>query len=402
MKKFISSLLIFCIFFTTAAIYPGAAAEVSSQPMLRLNHADIEQLVMRNNTVIRNNRITEQGLNDVVGTPMMVDAMLEGQRQLIAMQAQASAILAQIMASPSDQPDAVREGIILSLTSDIASAEREIRQISAQIEQMGSDPVRNNVSRALMQINNANRQIIWGVESLYLGYHTLSRQLEQTQLNLEALNRSIASMERRHAVGHVTARALQNLKSNVSQMVAGITSMESELENISGQLNIMLGRAADAPLQIGTLPAAERNFLDTRDIERDLVSARRNSAAINIALSEIDEVSRQYGAAARRQEAIAQNNHDNELRAMVLRHESLIRAINDRQASLELAEEQLELLLENLRETERRHSRGLVSGFDLEQARTEIKLQEIRIASADAELFSAIRRYEWFVRGLST
>jgi len=79
----------------------------------------------------------------------------------------------------------------------------------------------------------------------------------------------------------------------------------------------------------------------------------------------------------------------------------LTRTIKDRLTTLELAEEQLEMLVQTLEETQRRFDRGMVSRVDLEAAKSEVALQEIRVASADAELFGAIRRYEWFTRGLN-
>jgi len=408
MKRIISSLLVFCLIITGAALFAAPTYAMDEPPprtqaVLRLNHADIEQQVRRNNPMIRNNAITEQGLTDFVGTPMMTDAMIAGQGALLAMQMQTQTILAQIMATPPpEEPDPIRDGIIFALMNDIASIERDIMQMNAQMEQMQSDPVRNTVSRGVQQLNNANRQIIWGVESMYLGYHTLSRQIEQTRETLDALNRSISVMERRYAVGHITARALQNVRGNRTQLKAGIVNMENELENLKGQINIMLGRNYDAPLQLGALPEADRDFLSTRNRETDLRSARSNNHTINIARIDIDENAALSGENARRQEAIAQNTYDNELRGLSQRKESLIRAINDRLAALELAEDQLWLLEQTLEETQRRFDRGIIARADLEAARSEVRLQEIRIDSADAELFSAIRRYEWFVRGLNT
>jgi len=406
MKRIISTLLILCIVVsgTMAFAVPTAEARaprVDNSTTLRLNHSDIEQLVLRHNPVVRNNTISQQGLNDMVGTPLMTDALIAGQNHLLAMQAQTSAVLASIMAVPSDGPDPVRDGIVMSLMNDIASNERDIMQMSAQIDQMNSDPVRNTFNRAVQQINNANRQIIWGVESMYLGYHMLSRQLDQAEENLRTLDRNIEIMQRRQAVGHVTQRAVQNLRSTRLQLEAGITAMENEMDNLTSQLNIMLGREFDAPIEIRALPEADREFLDSRDSTRDLRDARGANATLNIARIDMDEQSQLWSEAARRQETIARNNYESEVRALSQRQATLTRAIEDRLTTLELAEEQLELLEQTLEETQRRFDRGLVSRNDLAQAQSEVALQEIRVESADAELFGAIRRYEWFVRGLN-
>jgi exonuclease VII large subunit len=178
--------------------------------------------------------------------------------------------------------------------------------------------------------------------------------------------------------------------------------MKNEMGNVRSQINTFLGREFDAPLQIGALPEPDRAFLNSRDAARDLRDARGTNAALNIARIDMDEQSQLWGEDARRQEALARNNYESEIRALGQRMDSLSRAINERITTLELAEEQLDFLRQTFEETQRRYSRGLVSRVELGQARSEVSLQEIRVASADAELFGAIRRYEWFVRGLNT
>jgi hypothetical protein len=403
MKKIISMMLVVCIALVSIAAYaePVASANnIRDTQNLRVNIDDIERLVRQNNPTVRNNRITEDGLNEVISDNTF-NMLMSSQNQLAQMQNHTRGVLAQIMAVQPDEPDPVREGIIMSLMNDIAANERDIMQISSQMDQVQGVRNRSQISRTQMQLSHANRQITWGVESLFLGYHTLIRQLEQTRENLSMLNDNIAIMERRHAVGHITARQLQNVRSSRTQLEAAIVSMENELDNLMGQMNIMLGRSVDATITMGRLPAAERGFLDTVDRDRDLAMAKRNNHVMNMAMSEISEVASQWSESARRTEAMAQNNFDNETRAVLQRYESLTRAIADRERTLELAEQQLELLKDALEETERRLSRGLASRIEVEQARSEVALQEIRISSADAELFGTIRRYEWLIRGLS-
>jgi len=403
MKKIISMMLVVCIALVSIAAYaePVASANnIRDTQNLRVNIDDIERLVRQNNPTVRNNRITEDGLNEVISDNTF-NMLMSSQNQLAQMQNHTRGVLAQIMAVQPDEPDPVREGIIMSLMNDIAANERDIMQISSQMDQVQGVRNRSQISRTQMQLSHANRQITWGVESLFLGYHTLIRQLEQTRENLSMLNDNIAIMERRHAVGHITARQLQNVRSSRTQLEAAIVSMENELDNLMGQMNIMLGRSVDATITMGRLPAAERGFLDTVDRDRDLAMAKRNNHVMNMAMSEISEVASQWSESARRTEAMAQNNFDNETRAVLQRYESLTRAIADRERTLELAEQQLELLKDALEETERRFGRGLASRIEVEQARSEVALQEIRISSADAELFGTIRRYEWLIRGLS-
>ena len=400
MKRFISTALILVLLITALGAVTAAASANGRYSNLRVNHEDIEMLVRRGNPTVRNNEITVQGLNDVV-SDNTINQLMAAQQHLSDMQRHTQGVLNSIMQASPDTTDAVTLGVMESLRNDLRANQMDIMQISAQMEQLQSAPVRGNVGRAVMQINHATRQITWGVESLFLGYHALLRQLEQTRESLHSLDRNIEILERRYAVGHITARSVQNVRNTRTQLEAAVISMENELVNLSGQMNLLLGRSFDAPVQVGALPTADRDFLSTVDKDRDVRLATMNNHLINIALSEMEEYRSQSGASSQRSFAIAENNHSSEVRAVQQRHESLVRAIIDREVTLELAQEQLELLQQALEETERRFERGMVSRFDLEQAQTEVTLQEIRVSSADADLFSTIRRYQWLVRGLN-
>lgn len=403
MRRTITMLLILSLIFSGAVVF-APTAEAAPNNVFRLDYTEIERLVRRNNPVVINNEISMQGLNEVVSDGMF-DALFASQSQLVALQASTQGVLNQIMnqiaIGEGDPHDPITRGIVMSLQNDIAATQRDIMQISAQMDQVTNNVTHTQVSRTRMQINAANRQITWGAESLFMGYHALTRQIQQSSENLDALNRNIEVMERRQSLGQVTARQVQTLRGNRTQLEAGIRSMESELENLKSQLNLLIGRNSETPIQIGRMPAADRDFLDGIDRARDLTAATRSNHLINIAIFDIEEHSRQFGEAARRQEEIARNNYESEVRATRQRQDSLIRAIVDREAALELAEEQLEMLEETLEEQERRFRRGMISRVELEQAQSEIRLQRIRIRTADADLFGAIQRYEWFLRGLS-
>jgi len=402
MKRFISTFLILFIFVGGVAAMADIAEASTTENTLRLNYSQIERLVRRDNLTIRNNEITIQNINNMINNDGMVSNLMDSANQLRAMQSSTEIVLARLQLSldPSQPLDPVTMAIIQSLTNDVVSYEMNIRQISGQIDQMQTAP-QASLTRTIQQLNNVNRQIIWGAESLFMGYHALTRQLDISNETLKTLNRNIEIMERRLSLGQITARSLQSIRNNRTQLEQGIRTMEHELGNLKGQINMLLGRNHNALLELGALPAAERGFLDTIDRTRDLRAAMRSNHLLNIALIEIDEQSRLFSENARVQEAIARNNYDSEVRALEQRYENLIRAIADREDQLELAESQLELLQQTLEETKRRFNRGLVSRVELEQAESEVLLQTIRVNGADAELYAAIQRYEWLLRGLS-
>ena len=400
MKRIISYLMVLSIILAGAAALTGAAEAAPAENALRLSFSDVEKQINSKNLTIRNNQITIQNINSMLDDDA-ITALIASQNLLLQQQRSTSNILGQIVtASPTGLDDPYQGGLVAALRNDIMSFEMSIQQISGQIEQVHNAP-RASRDRTVQQLNNVNRQIIWGAESLYMGYHALTRQLDQTKETLGTLNRNIGAMERRLSLGQITEHTLKTMKSSRTQLEQGIKSMENELVNIKGQMNLLLGRKYDAPLEISALPAAEKGFLKTIDRTRDLRLAIRSNYLINIAIIDIEEQARKISESARKQEAIARNNYDSETRAVEQKYENLIKAITDKETLLVLEENQLSLVRQAYDEANKRYGLGRVSRLELEQAGSDVLVQTIKVKSAEAELFSAIRRYEWLVRGLS-
>jgi len=386
-----------------AAALAGTAEALTLERTLYLNFSDVERQTRTGNPTIRNNDSTIQNLNNMFDESILF-ALQNSRRMMEGVLDSTVSLLENGLMVNAPVHDAqlmnMWHAVTGSVNNDILSYQREIRQIDSQMEQFYIAP-RVSADRTVAQLNNVNRQIIWGAESLYMGYHALSRQLEQSNATLKTLDRNIEVMEFRLSLGQITWRTLQTVKNNRSALEQGIKTMESELENLKGQINVLLGRTHDAPLHINVLPDLERDFLDSRDRARDLKSARDNNHLANIAIIDMYDQMRQSGETARTQEAIARNNRDNELRSVELRYENLVKAINDREAQLSLEEAGLSLLQQALAEMELRHRLGRASRLELEQAENDVFIQTIRVESAEAELFNTIRRYEWLIRGLS-
>ena len=400
MKRFISYLMVLSIILAGAAALADTAEAAPAEDTLKLSFSEVDRLVRRGNLTIRNNEITVQNIDELLGSDDMLAVMINNLNQLYSLQHQTELVRGQILATTTSLGDPVRDGVIMTLTNDIASLGTSIGQVSSQIDQLFTAP-RASRDKTVQQLNNVNKQIVWGAESLFMGYHALARQLDQSKETLETLNRNINVLERRLLLGQITERTLKTLINNRIQLEQGIKSMENELMNMKGQINLLIGRSHDAPLEINSIPAAERDFLESIDRTKDLRSATRSNYLINIALVDVEEQVRKSGNSARSQEAIARNNYDAEVRAVELRYENLIKAITDRGTQLTLEEAQLSLVQQALAETRRKHDLGRVSRIELDQAESDVLLQTIRVKTAEAELFGAIRRYEWLIRGLS-
>jgi len=402
-KSIISILCALAIVLSFAATAAGAARAAEPEGLLVLSFADIEGLVTKGNPTIRNNEITAQNLDGAYDPNEMIFALSSSYNYFDSLSRSAKAVIARIMAGadPSaPESDPVRDGVIMALESDIAAYESEMAQIRAQLDQLFVSP-RPAIDRTIQQLGNANMLIVWGAEGLFMGCHALSRQIAKSNGDLKTLDSSISVMELRYSLGLAAGSALLAARNDRAQLELSIKGMENELRNLHGQMNLLLGRKHDAPLQLGSAPAAVKGFLKTVDRERDLKAATGNSHPVKIATIDINEQKGQSGSSARLQEAIATNSYDSEVRAVALRYESLVATIAEREAALSLAESLLAQKRQALEETKKRHGLGLVPKIALEQAENDVSLQKFSVDAADAELFIAIRRYEWLVRGVS-
>ena len=405
MKRIISIICVFCLILAGIPAVAGAAEETPEKP-LNLSFSDVESLVKKNNIIYRNNQTTIRSLNDSLSDSVL-DTLMASRNELQTYLDYTKRVVGQLAGFipdtptyPADYDTLLLQSVVLSLNNDIGSYIMSIAQIDMQIDQFYTMP-RLTIDSTILQLESINKQIIWGAESLFTAYHALSRQIDLANENLKTLNRNIKALEHRFSLGQITESTLLDIKSTGATLKLGIGSMENELVNLKGQINMLLGRKYDEPININKLPDAQPGFLKTVDAEKDLRSAKNQSYLISVAEMEIDEYSRGINTSQQNKYAIAKNNYTNEVRAIEFKYDSLSRAITDKEAALASSESQLVLRQKQLENTKVRYRLGLVSKLALDQAESDVLIQTISVDSANAELFTAIRRYEWLIRGLS-
>ena len=218
MKRIISIVCTICFLMVGVAAVADNAEAATAERLLNLSFADVEGQVTSGNLTIRNNRATIQNMNDMFDNDI-VFALMSSQDTLALLNRETIRVRDQIAATvnpaePDPELDPLRAGIIAALNNDIASFGRDMAQIEAQINQFHNAP-RASVDRAAQQLGNVNKQIVWGAESLFMGYHTLSRQLDQSNENLNALSRNIEILEHRYSLGQITETTLSLFQTSI-------------------------------------------------------------------------------------------------------------------------------------------------------------------------------------------
>jgi len=402
MKRIISIICVFCLVLAGISVF-GDTAGASDEKMLYLSFAKIEGLVVNDNLAYRNNVRTINNLSDAISNDTF-SALLLSRNQLQQLMSETQTVYIGLLtpenlASTDPVMNALLPGVRKSLENDIGSYLASIKQIDMQIDQFYITP-RVTIDTTIQQLEYYNKQIVWGVESLFMGYHTLTRQLDMAEENLKVLDGNIKAMEQRFLLGQITEAALLDIKSTRAALDLGIRSMKTELANLEGQLNMLINRNHDAPLDIEKMPETEMGFLKTVDAEKDLRLAKTRNHLIAVAEIEIEEYSRSFSDSNLTKLRIAENNYISEVRTVEFKYESLSRAITDKEAMLDSAKNLLGLRQKLLEETKVKYGLGMVSKLDVDKAESDLLLQTINVSAANAELFAAIRRYEWLVRGI--
>jgi len=403
MKRGIAMLCILCLVFVFLSSASEKTSADNNSGALTVNYSEIEDLTRSGNLTIISNGMNELIIGESFSSDETLASLMNAYTMLQTFSDSTKNVIAQLMASPTyDLSDPVQAGVMASLNNDLATFSSDMTTLGLQIAQCEAEAP-TSVETTITQLRMANCQIVWGVQSLYLGHRTLSRQLALTKSSYQLLKENVEALNLRYSMGQISELTFRSAEVQLSQLESAITSMENEVLSLEGQLNVMLGRDCDLPLKIAEMPKADRDFLKTVDQTKDLKSAKDNSYSLKIAKLNLDEFEKTAGNTnmANRQRTVLKNAVESERMNIELSYSTAVRTIKSKEQTLLSQETLLDLQKRTLESVKKKYELGMVSHLDLLQAEYDLFEQETSVASADADLFSAIEKYKWIVRGVS-
>ena len=296
---------------------------------------------------------------------------------------------------------------------NLQSLESNIDMLEDQLDALEKLPSQiMELEKTILQLEMANESIILGAQNLYLGYHTLVRELDGLAKNLELLEDQINIMTLQEELGMITSLDLMGLENQRDVLELAIATMESQLNNLLGQLNIMFGQDFDWELEIeNTIKIDEDDIVDI-DYKDDLKKARRNSYAIKIKDYD-NEISdhnlwwaERYGKRADRRTAErdlenAEIELEQENKNVELTFHNSYENVQAKFSAYENAVKVLEYEKKQYEILELKYELGMISKINFKQGEAEYKSQMNKFTAVEQDLFQAWLVYEALLQGIN-
>ena len=249
---------------------------------------------------------------------------------------------------------------------------------------------------------------IYLAQKNYLGYFTLAPKVQEARNQLDLLNKKQDVSKLMVCLGMTTQAELELLQAGLQNAELAAESLERNLNDIKGNLNLALGRAYDDELILTALADLDQEKIRDVNYEEDLESVL--SENYNLKLMEIDldkkdnEVDR---ADERSAEEMAEIDYEN----LELQIEDLKRKIeftfNQAANDLTSKEDALAAGLTSFNTSQTtwnfaalKYDLGMISHLDYLAAKNEYETAQHQYKSAQQSLLEAYTDYQWAVEGL--
>lgn len=297
---------------------------------------------------------------------------------------------------------------IIEVKTELQDQLDELSDTEEDLEDNLEEDFDLNKDQARSQISLNRDSQIYLAQKNYLGYFTLAPKLQEARDQLDLLNKKQDVSKLMLSLGMTTQAELELLQAGIQNAELAVASLERNMNDIKGNLNLALGRDYDEELTLAPLPALDQEELSSVNLAEDLEEALDSN--YNLKLMEIDldkkdnEVDR---ADERSAEEMAEIDYEN----LELQIEDLKRKIeftfNQAANNLTAKEDALaaDLTIFNTSQTTwnfaaLKYDLGMISHLDYLAAQNEYETAQHQYKSAQQSLLEAYTDYQWAVEGL--
>ena len=297
---------------------------------------------------------------------------------------------------------------------NIEMLENNIDMMEEQLDEFEKLPGQiMELEKTILQLDMANETIILGAQNLYLGYNNLSRQMEELVQNLENLENRIELMLIQEELGMVRTMDVGVAVNQREQLKLAIQTMQTQLDNILGEINLMLDQDFDNSLElVDSTISLDVAIVDQSDYKDDLKRAKKNSYAINLKDYDYDIKEHnawwvdRYGSSS--DSRIADRDLDNvkieqdqEDKKVELVFDKAYKNLKDKRILLENERKNFEILEKEYELLEIRYELGMVSTIEYNQGQADYNADTNSLATSEQNLFQAWLAYDALVQGIN-
>lgn len=297
--------------------------------------------------------------------------------------------------------------------SNISTLKQNRNALKEQLKQLDKLPAQElELEKAILQLDMANESIIYGAQNMYLGYNSLRRQKDELVENLELLEEQIDIMVSQEELGMITLLDIKGIENQKEQLELGIKTLDTQMDNIKKELNLMMDQDFDTPLKMEDTFIVDKKIISKIKYKSDLRVAKRNSYSLQLKnydykIQNINaEWAEKHGnydeirAAARNLEN-ASIEFSQEHKNVELVFDKVYEEIQNKVEALEIENKNLEYQQDKYHVLELRYELGLISEIEFKQGEAEYNSQMNKVKTAEQNLFQAWLQYEALLQGIN-
>lgn len=297
-----------------------------------------------------------------------------------------------------------------SLNYTIATMEETHATLKATFDDLKSGKTQRTNDGIVMQLRNAQNQVVMGAESLYVALLEMGNTRGELTSQLAALDRTVQEMELRYAMGQISALTLQQVKSGRTALASGLATLEVNIGTYTAQLENLLGAEITGGLKLSEVPEITDEQIAAMDMEKDLETSKANSYELYNAAITLDDAEEawedvkdqykhknQMRVSGQHTWQAAQYTYEATVQGYALRFRTVYSAVADYRQILTAQQAALELQRETYAAQELKYQQGTISQNALLEARDTLAAAENDVTTAKHNLFTAYRAYRWAV-----
>lgn len=260
-----------------------------------------------------------------------------------------------------------------------------------------SQPKQYTLDKAKLQLEQARMQLPSAAQSLYIQYNAMTDSLSDLRQDKALVDKSVEIAKVQFERGLISELDLLEKLSQQKSVDEGVSLMQTGLERLAGELNLLLGREYDAPLIIGIVPSPDTGYAERADTEADYAEAKKTNIAIRLretAEEEARDISDDSRKNAVRLTALEESRFD-------MTFKNVYDTLNAKTRLYSIETESFEIAHKRLEAAKIKLERGLISAVEYQSEEAAYAKRRSKLKAAGYELFSAVQSCRWLLRGLS-
>ncbi|MFI3227461.1 MAG: TolC family protein [Clostridia bacterium] len=419
MKRKIAILLVFTTCFATFSTYASEFYTQNNIPTIEsiqntanviyspnsISYNRIYDTVMENNQTIQANDMLLDYIQTPPGKAEGLKGLWSASQGLSSVINMVSSAINGIDTSLDNANLANDYNLYLALTAGKTALEISKTDIDTQMDAL-NPTTDEDMETYVFQFESIKQQLIWGAQSLYMAYLNLDLTIEELEISKETLQNTINSLEKRYELGQIALLDLENVKVNLISIDSALVTCKYEQGKLLYDLNMLLGRDYDSELTISSTVTPDLEYLENIDLEVDfqsLLDTNYNYYTLQEAISDASSTNREYKSDA------SQNAYDMAVLNAKIEEESMRSSFNkiyiaiaEKQRLLEVEQEILANKEMNIIASNLKYELGTISLDTHNATLTEYDTQELKVKTAEYNLFVAIEQYKWATNGMIT